>query len=56
VRGVNEAQLKAAGVPAENIVRVGECTSCQADLYHSYRREGAAAGRMVSYVGWVGSL
>ena len=31
-----------------------ECTRCRADLYHSYRRDGAGAGRMISFVGFAG--
>jgi polyphenol oxidase len=50
--GINEAQLLAAGVPAAHIARVDECTRCHPDLYHSYRRDGPAAGRMISYVGF----
>jgi purine-nucleoside/S-methyl-5'-thioadenosine phosphorylase / adenosine deaminase len=52
VRGINRRQLVAAGVPAANIASVDECTHCRADLYCSYRRDGAGAGRMISYVGW----
>jgi YfiH family protein len=52
VRGLNERQLGEAGVPAERIHRVADCTYCRADLYHSYRREGRGAGRMINYVGF----
>jgi polyphenol oxidase len=52
LRGLCQAQLVAEGVRAESIVRVAECTRCHPDRYHSYRRDGAAAGRMISYVGW----
>ena len=52
VRGINVRQLVAAGVPAENIAHVDECTHCRPDLYCSYRRDGAGAGRMISHVGW----
>jgi YfiH family protein len=52
VRAANVAQLRAAGVSEARIHHVNDCTSCRADLYHSYRREGRAAGRMISYVGW----
>jgi copper oxidase (laccase) domain-containing protein len=31
---------------------VADCTRCRADLYHSYRRDGPGAGRMLSFVGW----
>jgi purine-nucleoside/S-methyl-5'-thioadenosine phosphorylase / adenosine deaminase len=52
VPAANRAQLLAAGLRAEAIHRVDECTLCQPDLYHSYRREGAGGGRMVSFVGF----
>jgi YfiH family protein len=52
VRAANVAQLRAAGVPEAQIHHVDDCTCCRADLYHSYRREGRGAGRMISYVGW----
>jgi YfiH family protein len=52
VRAANVAQLEAAGVPLDRIHHVDECTSCRADLYHSYRRDGPHAGRMINYIGW----
>ena len=52
VRAANAAQLRAAGVPASRVHGLDDCTYCQGDLYHSYRREGRGAGRMISYVGW----
>jgi YfiH family protein len=48
----NALQLARLGLRPENIHRVEECTYCRADLYHSYRREGKGAGRMINYVGW----
>ena len=42
-------QLLAAGVRAAYLGVTGECTRCGgAGRYHSFRRDGAAAGRMVS--------
>lgn len=38
-------QLEAAGLPAEGIFDSGACTACDADLYYSYRRDGAVTGR-----------
>ncbi len=52
VRAANVAQLRAAGVPEAQVHHVDDCTYCRADLYHSYRREGRGAGRMISYIGW----
>lgn len=40
-------QLTALGVPKENIRDCGVCTCCEERCF-SYRREGAAAGRMIS--------
>jgi YfiH family protein len=45
-------QLAGAGVPAEAIAHVDECTRCQPALYHSYRRDGRGAGRMINFVGF----
>jgi hypothetical protein len=52
VRAANERQLREAGLAASRIHRVDDCTRCRADLYHSYRREGKHAGRMINYVGF----
>jgi polyphenol oxidase len=52
VRGANERQLRDAGIPEARIHRVADCTRCRADLYHSYRRDGKQAGRMINYVGF----
>lgn len=45
------AQLRAAGVPGENIERVGACTHAHPDRYFSYRRDGKGTGQMLSFVG-----
>lgn len=55
VRAANVRQLVEAGVPRSRIDVIDHCTSCRADLYHSYRREGKGGGRMVSWVGFAGS-
>ncbi len=52
VRAANVRQLLDAGLRPEAIHHVADCTRCRADLYHSYRRDGRAAGRMVSFVGF----
>jgi polyphenol oxidase len=52
LRAANKAQLLEAGIPAGQTYDIDDCTHCQADLYHSYRREGQGGGRMTSYVGW----
>jgi YfiH family protein len=51
VRAANERQLREAGVAPARIHRVDDCTRCRADLYHSYRREGKGAGRMINFIG-----
>ena len=55
LRAANAFQLEAAGLPPAAIHHVADCTRCRADLYHSYRRDGRAAGRMVSFVGFAAS-
>jgi YfiH family protein len=52
VRAANVSQLETAGVPRAHIHHVDECTFCRGEEYHSYRREGKGAGRMINYVGW----
>ena len=46
----NRRQLLAAGLEAENIAAGAPCTACRNDLLYSYRREGAAAGRLCALV------
>jgi purine-nucleoside/S-methyl-5'-thioadenosine phosphorylase / adenosine deaminase len=46
----NRTILAAAGVPAENIVSSGFCTSCRSDLFFSYRRE-RTTGRLMAVIG-----
>lgn len=47
VAAVNRAQLEAAGVPAESISVHPACTKCGGEKFASYRRDGAASGRMI---------
>ncbi|MGH9448601.1 MAG: polyphenol oxidase family protein, partial [Terriglobia bacterium] len=44
-------QLKSAGVPGRHIEVMDFCTSCQNSMFFSYRKEGAAAGRMMAVIG-----
>ncbi len=46
----NRGQLLAAGVPAGQIDTLGLCTMCDSGQFHSYRRDGDAAGRMISWI------
>lgn len=52
VRAANVRQLEAAGLLENRIHHVPDCTSCRPDLYHSYRRDGAGGGRMISFIGF----
>lgn len=52
VRAANVKQLVAAGLSSAAIHHLAECTRCRPDLYHSYRRDGQGAGRMISFVGF----
>lgn len=47
---VNKLQLVELGLKPEQIDTLPYCTHCHPDLFHSYRRDGADAGRMVSFV------
>jgi YfiH family protein len=47
---LNARQLEGAGVLADNISTSSECTRCNSDEYHSFRRDREAAGRMISWI------
>jgi hypothetical protein len=49
--GAVRSQLVTAGVGASRIYQAGICTRCRAGEFHSFRRDGAAAGRQYSYAG-----
>jgi len=49
----NRRQLLESDIPAENIEISGYCTSERIDLFPSYRREGAEAGRWALMAGLV---
>lgn len=51
VRAANRAQLLAAGLRADRIHDVSDCTYCTPG-YFSYRRDGKGAGRMINFIGW----
>jgi hypothetical protein len=46
----NRRQLIEAGVKAPAIDLIGACTFCEPARFHSYRRDGDAAGRMISFI------
>jgi YfiH family protein len=51
LRKANRAHLLAAGLSAKNIFVSDLCTACRPDLLFSYRKEGAATGRLLSVIG-----
>ena len=46
----NAFQLKQMGVPANNLEISRHCTICEKQLFHSYRRDGTRAGRMMAVI------
>jgi YfiH family protein len=46
----NRDQLTASGVPGESVYVAGLCSKTYAGLMHSYRADGAKAGRMVGII------
>ena len=51
LRAANRWQLVDAGVNPRNIAVSALCTGCRSDLFFSYRKEGAATGRMMNVIG-----
>jgi len=51
LHALNRAQLVEAGVPGDAVHSAPWCTRCRADLFHSHRRDGEAAGRMMACIG-----
>ena len=51
LRASNRAQLLEAGVSPKNIAVSALCTRCRADLFFSYRRDGAGTGRLMALIG-----
>jgi YfiH family protein len=47
----NAIQLELCGLDRDGIFVSDYCTMCSSDLFYSYRREGARAGRILSIVG-----
>ena len=44
-------RLRSLGLREEHVEVVAECTCCNPDKYHSYRRDGARIGQHLSFVG-----
>lgn len=51
LRAANRWQLMHAGLNPRNIAVSNLCTGCRTDLFFSYRKEGAATGRLMSVIG-----
>ncbi len=49
---LNRQILLAAGIPDENILQTGFCTSCNHQEFYSHRRDQGKTGRMLSFIGW----
>jgi hypothetical protein len=47
----NRQQLVEAGLAADRIYALNACTVCDSEHFFSYRRDGAATGRMLSLIG-----
>jgi copper oxidase (laccase) domain-containing protein len=47
----NRRQLRQTGIPEGQIVSAGHCTCCNPQVFHSFRRDREASGRMLSAVG-----
>lgn len=56
VAAANRAQLEGEGLDPEHIEAVALCTKCRPDLFYSYRRDKANAGRMISVIGFSRTL
>jgi YfiH family protein len=52
VRRLTALALETAGLPPSAVRTLGPCTAEHPRVLHSYRRDGAHAGRQLSYVGW----
>ncbi len=47
----NYRQLRRLGIDSKQIFRAGLCTCCHTTLFHSYRRDREASGRMLTAIG-----
>jgi len=50
IKGLVKKRMLLFGIPENKISDVAECTSCNADKYYSYRRDGHARIQMVSFI------
>ena len=49
--GFVKEKLMSTGITADNIFMDGRCTFCSEQHFHSFRRDGAAAGRIICFLG-----
>ncbi len=47
---VNKEQMVINGIKTENLSSTGLCTSCNRDLFYSYRRDRGITGRMLGFI------
>ncbi len=47
----NVKQFLNCGVEREKIFASNDCTCCNKEMFHSFRRDGVKAGRMIAFVG-----
>ena len=52
LRNLNQAILRDAGVPQNQIFQIGPCTSCSTADFFSYRKFNKETGRQISLIGW----
>jgi polyphenol oxidase len=52
LREVNRLLLCKAGIPEQNILMTGHCSSCEHEQFFSHRRDQGRTGRMLSFIGW----
>lgn len=50
LRAAARVQLRSLGLADDDIDDVGGCTRCDAERFHSYRRDGEASGRMLGVI------
>jgi hypothetical protein len=48
---VNMKQFLNCGVKRKKIFATNDCTLCNKDMFHSFRRDGDKAGRMIAFIG-----
>lgn len=51
LRSTNFEMLVGCGIRPENIINCDLCTSCDKDLFYSYRRDNGNTGRMGAFIG-----